>query len=172
MNDISITAKQRQELVDLVDDTSKVFVGVDRSDRCIENPAEVLDAILEHLGVSVAPAPEPWTLIPEGRESAAVLRVNGVVGTYWCDRSRNGVFAVDPSPNTMVDLNGFTVTYAAAENITSVEPVQVVPEGARVLGDDEVAVPRELVERAKACANSTASPLIHAFAAVEGGGDQ
>jgi len=73
------------------------------------------------------------SLIPEGGPgSARVLRINGVVGTYY----RKG------SDLHVVDSEGDISFSAMLSWVESVEPVTI-------LGEDEVAVPRKLVESAK-----------------------
>lgn len=80
------------------------------------------------------PAPGPdLSLIPEGRENAQVLRINGVAGTYFQADGRLYMASL---------VDAYASDWCLLASVESVEPVTI-------LGDDEVAVPRELVERAK-----------------------
>lgn len=72
------------------------------------------------------PEPKPWEDIPEGRENAALLSVNGAPGRYFRKGSWVCIF---------FDGEGGGVYACNLEAVTSVEPL--------------TAVPSELVERAR-----------------------
>lgn len=106
------------------------------------------------------PSPD-LSLIPSSREEARVLEVNGALGTYW--RAQDRVLRTSAhSPQSLA---------CWVDEVTSVREV-------RVLADDEVAVPRELIERAKAWSHdypdrgreNFSSTIIRDLAAL-GGGD-
>ncbi|WP_412903468.1 hypothetical protein [Aeromicrobium sp. 179-A 4D2 NHS] len=82
--------------------------------------------------VEVIDEPE-WMKIPEGSANAVVAAVNKVVGTYWRDMRRGHLMMVDPLTDN-----------ADAVRFDFVETVELV----EVLRPSDVAVPREVVERA------------------------
>lgn len=87
------------------------------------------------------PEPEPWELIPEGRENARDLYVNGVPGRYYLNADSGDLETVDAEGDPALVI--IRATTDGRHRIASVTPIHI-------LADDDVAVPRWLLDEARA----------------------